>query len=200
MLDPAHLKTDTYRVQKWKNGRGETREIAVDSAEPFRWRVSWATVSASTPFSSFPGYDRVLVVLGGGPVHFAHDGQPARPVSPGRSYTFRGDAKTVATVYAEAEDFNVFTRRGFARASVYPTEIAAGEEIQFPLAGQEHFVFGLEGRIELLEPTTGGSFSLGPRETFRVSRRTKQEYLNLRACGQTSGSRCLWVVIHLTER
>ena len=53
----------------WKNGGGVTREIAVfphgaDLAR-FDWRMSLATVAAGGPFSTFPGIDRLMLVLDG---------------------------------------------------------------------------------------------------------------------------------------
>ncbi len=57
-------------VQRWKNGLGETRQIAIHPANAtvatgFDWRVSMADVlPGSTPFSSFPGVQRALCSLG----------------------------------------------------------------------------------------------------------------------------------------
>ena len=53
----------------WRNGGGETLEIAADPADAgstaFRWRVSVATVEHDGPFSRFPGVARTLVLLDG---------------------------------------------------------------------------------------------------------------------------------------
>lgn len=51
----------------WKNGGGVTREALREPArgEPFGWRVSFAEVAASGPFSDFSGYERHLVLVGG---------------------------------------------------------------------------------------------------------------------------------------
>src|SRR5665213_3118440 len=53
----------------WKNGGGRTREIvrlpngsALDS---FDWRASIADITADGPFSTFGGFDRVIVLLSG---------------------------------------------------------------------------------------------------------------------------------------
>jgi environmental stress-induced protein Ves len=59
-----------HRVVPWKNGRGSTIEIAVEPPDGsvqrgFDWRLSMATIDEDGPFSSFPGVDRVLVVLDG---------------------------------------------------------------------------------------------------------------------------------------
>ncbi len=54
----------------WKNGGGSTRELARHPAHQpddgtFDWRLSVADVAADGPFSSFPGLDRILVLLSG---------------------------------------------------------------------------------------------------------------------------------------
>ncbi|MFS4460653.1 HutD family protein [Bdellovibrio sp. HCB2-146] len=65
------VKNSQYKIMPWKNGLGSTAQIdiAPEGAKfpegPFLWRVSSATVSASSPFSQFPGCDRWLVVLRG---------------------------------------------------------------------------------------------------------------------------------------
>jgi uncharacterized protein len=69
------LRFADYRVTKWKNGKGETREIAsaavsvgsasVNSDAPPDWRISMATVTEDAPFSRFPGVVRTLGVVDG---------------------------------------------------------------------------------------------------------------------------------------
>jgi uncharacterized protein len=51
----------------WKNGAGVTLEIARDPPVPaeFDWRLSLATISASGPFSSYPGYRRSVSLIEG---------------------------------------------------------------------------------------------------------------------------------------
>lgn len=51
----------------WKNGAGVTREIVRvdDDHGRMLWRVSMADVVEDGPFSLFPGYHRMLMLLGG---------------------------------------------------------------------------------------------------------------------------------------
>lgn len=50
----------------WANGGGVTREIAAGRDEGgILWRVSLAEVGAEGPFSSLPGLQRILTVVGG---------------------------------------------------------------------------------------------------------------------------------------
>lgn len=61
------FRHEEYPLSRWKNGAGETREVArFPQAGEFNWRVSMATVSAAAEFSSFPGIQRWLGVAAGG--------------------------------------------------------------------------------------------------------------------------------------
>ena len=55
--------------QRWKNGAGLTREIAVEprgaSVGDVDWRASVAEIAGDAPFSRFPGVDRCIVLLRG---------------------------------------------------------------------------------------------------------------------------------------
>ncbi|MEW9836463.1 HutD/Ves family protein, partial [Mesorhizobium marinum] len=112
------LKADSYRRTPWKNGGGETSEIAVHPEgagfDDFSWRVSMARVAADGPFSAFPGIDRTLSVLEGkgialdidvrDPVVLTADSEPLR---------FAADATTFGRlVDGPISDLNVMTRRG----------------------------------------------------------------------------------------
>jgi environmental stress-induced protein Ves len=198
MLEVSHLTPTDYLSRPWKNGRGMTHDIAADHQHPARWRLSTSELRENAPFSIFPGYDRVLILLRGGPVMLNHgDGnEDWNGLPPLSSYTFSGEQSTRAKVIATAQDFNVFALREKAKATVYPTAILEREQTQFPLAGQEHFLFCVRGNIEVLEQTNDRNFSLNENDTLRFSRISKKEYLNVRAEGRKPRSFCLWIVIH----
>ncbi len=56
-----------YRMMPWKNGLGNSVEVAIMppgcdfTMTPFVWRISIAQISASTTFSLFHAYDRIIV-------------------------------------------------------------------------------------------------------------------------------------------
>lgn len=100
----------------WKNGGGETAEIAVSPLgadfESFDWRISTAIVATSGPFSAFPGVDRVLTVLEGGAMVLSVGGQDQRLDAAGEPFSFPGDLPAAAQLEGEALlDFNVMVRR-----------------------------------------------------------------------------------------
>jgi len=113
-----------FRKMAWKNGGGETAEIAIyppgATLDDFVWRVSRATMRASGPFSPFPGIDRTLCVLEGAGLELAFaDGATALLAPRGAPYRFAGEARSAGNVAPPGiVDFNVMTRRAAARHNV----------------------------------------------------------------------------------
>ncbi len=140
-----HLKAAQYRRMPWKNGLGETTEIAVfpmDAAlESFDWRVSMARVSASGPFSVFPGIDRNLTVLTGGTLSLAVNGHAPMRLDPSSPpFSFAGDAHTDATLTGgDLIDFNVMTRRG--RITQHVSRLALQGQLTQRVAGNTTLLF-----------------------------------------------------------
>ncbi len=112
------LRHDCHRRMPWKNGGGETVEIAVSpegaGLADFDWRVSMATVATDGPFSVFPGIDRTLSILDGeGMTLFIEGRAPERLTQPSEPLSFPADAPTSATLIdGTITDLNVMTRRG----------------------------------------------------------------------------------------
>ncbi|MFG6084091.1 HutD family protein [Paracoccus litorisediminis] len=112
------LRASDHRRMPWKNGRGETVEIAVfpeaAGLDDFQWRVSMAGVTEDGEFSIFPGIDRTLAVLSGEGIelHVAGRG-PQRLTRDYDPLAFPADAPTAARlVQGPITDLNVMTRRG----------------------------------------------------------------------------------------
>jgi uncharacterized protein len=122
---PRHsvLKPSDYMIQKWKNGSGSTSQIGIEPQsasfpiDPYHWRVSSARVNASGPFSLFPGYDRLLVLIHGEKLILKErtpsELRPLRELKPFQIFKFAGEKE----IYAEADgqdliDYNIFWKRG----------------------------------------------------------------------------------------
>ena len=62
-----HVPAAAYVAMHWKNGKGVTLEIARAPAAPaaFDWRLSLASIDTDGPFSSYGGYERVVVLVEG---------------------------------------------------------------------------------------------------------------------------------------
>jgi environmental stress-induced protein Ves len=72
------VRQTSLAATPWKNGGGITREAIriPEHGEPFGWRVSFAQIDRSGPFSDFSGYVRHMVLLRGAGVRleFANGG------------------------------------------------------------------------------------------------------------------------------
>src|SRR5580692_6828518 len=70
------VRYNSLIASPWKNGGGVTREAIriPPEAEDFGWRVSFAQIDASGPFSDFSGYERHMVLLRGAGVRLNFDG------------------------------------------------------------------------------------------------------------------------------
>ena len=143
------LPAARHRRMPWKNGGGETTEIASspESAglDAFDWRVSMATVTSDGPFSRFAGIDRTLMVLEGDGLALRVDGRvtarltPASPPLP-----FPGDVATQATLLGgPILDLNVMTRRGLFAHRVTPLRL------------EDRVELGVDGTAVLLVCLTG---------------------------------------------
>lgn len=110
-------------VSRWRNGGGETREIACwpVGGEDFGWRASIATIEQNGPFSTFPEVERSITLLAGDGVRlFSAEGhidhELAQSLQP---FSFPGDIALEATLLGgNSQDFNIMTRRGCWRADV----------------------------------------------------------------------------------
>lgn len=113
-----------HKRMPWKNGGGETVEIAVfppgSSVDDFDWRISMATVASDGPFSIFPGIDRTLSILDGNGMSLAIDHREAKLLTPSSPpLAFHADSPAEAIlVDGQITDLNVMTRRGLYRHSV----------------------------------------------------------------------------------
>ncbi|MEQ1943105.1 HutD family protein [Mesorhizobium sp. VNQ89] len=130
------LRAGQYTRMPWKNGGGETVEIAVHPAgasiEDFGWRVSMATVASDGPFSLFPGIDRTLSVLEGeGMVLTIGDSAPITLTAASAPLSFPADIPTSAQlVGGPITDLNVMTRRGHFKHRVERHHVSGVLEVE----------------------------------------------------------------------
>ena len=121
---------------RWKNGGGETRELAIHppgaALDGFDWRISMARVAVDGPFSAFPEVDRTLVMLDGAGFDLAVEfAAPLRLTSFSEPYAFPADVATVATlVDGPVDDLNVMTRRGRFEHEVTARDLAGPIKVE----------------------------------------------------------------------
>ena len=134
-ITDAHPSRRKLPADEWKNGGGETAEIAVSpegvGLDDFDWRVSMARVEAGGPFSLFPGVDRTLSILEGEGILLDIEGrQPVTLTSASAPYSFPADVATGAElVEGPIADLNVMTRRERCRHKVKALEIDGSMEV-----------------------------------------------------------------------
>lgn len=112
------VRAADHKRMPWKNGLGQTVEIAVfppgATVDTFDWRISMATVAEDGPFSIFPDIDRTLSILEGAGLELSVEGRaPIMLTQNSAPYPFPADAHTRATLAdGTITDLNVMTRRG----------------------------------------------------------------------------------------
>lgn len=121
IVDAVVLRAADSVVMPWRNGGGITREyIAHPSTDDFEWRLSVADVSSSGPFSTFTGFDRILVLLACNGMTLAFAG--GRQVALTRAldlHRFAGDDPVRADlVDGPTTDLNLIWRRDLWSAEV----------------------------------------------------------------------------------
>lgn len=115
----THAAWQALPPEPWKNGGGVTRTLAVDgqAAMP-RWRVSIADIERDGPYSRFPGYDRVSVVLSGQGVALQGEGA-GLDLLPGVPTAFAGDLALESRLLGgPVQVLNLFVLRAAAQATV----------------------------------------------------------------------------------
>ncbi|QOZ29928.1 HutD family protein [Bradyrhizobium sp. CCBAU 51753] len=111
------IRAADCRTTPWKNGGGETTEIAVEPAnaslDDFDWRISMARFASDGPFSQFAGIDRSLAVTRGRGMALTIGDCPELVLDDiSEPVRFAGDTPTSARLLAgPIVDFNVMTRR-----------------------------------------------------------------------------------------
>jgi|GEM_PF-2112924 len=120
-LGVRHIPLSKAEQRPWKNGGGLTREIHVCRGNAregeFQWRLSYATVSQSGPFSIFPNINRWIVQTVGDPMtlHFAN-GATAKTLEICVPYAFQGETVIDCRLGASTtEDFNFMVDRRVSR-------------------------------------------------------------------------------------
>lgn len=122
------LRFAELRPERWRNGRGTTREIAsgADGSGGFAWRLSLADVERPGPFSRFPRAERILTVVDGEGIVLDVEGEE-HALDPGRPFPFSGDAAATATLPAgPVRALNVITGRGTVHAQVLVHDLPTG--------------------------------------------------------------------------
>ncbi|MCX6106844.1 MAG: HutD family protein [Proteobacteria bacterium] len=152
-MEVTHRSAADYLSMPWKNGGGRTKQLAIfpqsaSFADPFLWRLSLAEISLSGPFSTFPGYDRHLVQVSGGPLRLDHGESGARDLGLEQPYCFSGDLSTSCILQnGPAQDVNLMVRRDTAYGDLKVNSIEANSTLHWLLDADFTAVFILSGHV-----------------------------------------------------
>ncbi|MBB1439388.1 HutD family protein [Shewanella sp. SG41-4] len=126
-----HIISPTaFTLVPWKNGLGSTTQLAINeggSIQHFDWRVSMSKVIANGPFSSFPGYQRHLVLLSGSGIRLHYMSETVdKPIAlcddlitPLACVSFDGGLATRGELIdSEIVDLNIITRQAVLNSHV----------------------------------------------------------------------------------
>lgn len=146
------LRAADFQRMPWKNGGGETSEIAISppgaTLDTLEWRVSMAMVAQDGPFSIFAGIDRTLCILDGAGMEldFGADGGTravTRDIAP---FHFPADLPVQARLLAGTiTDLNVMTRRDRYRHSV--SRLVVDEQLTLEISAGQSLLFCEDGTV-----------------------------------------------------
>ncbi|MDV4178348.1 HutD family protein [Rhizobium brockwellii] len=132
------LRAGDHKRMPWKNGKGETVEIAVfppgASINDFDWRVSMATVAEDGPFSIFPGIDRTLAILDGNGMVLDVEGSTGVLLTTASDpLAFAADIPVAARLQDGAiTDLNVMTRRDGLTHTLIRIDVDGSKTVPLP--------------------------------------------------------------------
>jgi len=118
-----------YRRDRWRNGRGWTREIlALPDAQGWDLRLSIAELDAVADFSPFPGVEREQVLLYGNGLRLQFDdGQSSELLPPHQRLRFAGArAVTGIPLDGPVQVFNLMWRPQTLDATLFHRPLVGG--------------------------------------------------------------------------
>lgn len=162
------LRASAYQRMPWKNGGGETFEIAISppgsTLDTLEWRVSMAVVAQDGPFSIFPNIDRTLCVIDGRGMEldFGAEGGIRIVTRDTAPFRFPADLKVHARLRAETiTDLNVMTRRGRYRHRV--DRLTIDRQLTLSVGPEQSLLFCEAGDVSC-EVASEAEIQLGARD------------------------------------
>jgi uncharacterized protein len=143
------ITRDQFKVMPWKNGGGQTAEIAISPKgsdfreNNFKWRISSARIENESHFSQFQGYNRILTVLSGEGVLLNN-----QELGPFEFIEFEGEEKIhCVPINGPVEDLSVIFLRDRYRSAIQLLNITESTDLK--LDEGIHFFLPLSTQINV---------------------------------------------------
>lgn len=157
-----------YVRQPWKNGQGETTEIARSPGAAFIWRLSMADITRDGAFSDFTGLDRTFLLLEGagvrlylGRAEVAHQvDQTSRVMAFDGGMTVRGELLS-----GPVKALNIMTRQSRVRHHMEPG--TAASRIFLSDKNTIRLLFSLDDGLSVL--LSGRTYRLGRHDMLELT-------------------------------
>ena len=170
-FDWSIIAPHEYVTTPWKNGKGETTELAISeggSLEDFDWRLSIASVVEDGEFSDFSGYLRNLILIDGRGLALTHDDAEEVVLKQLLDFdTFDGASKTIGRLAdGPIKDLNLMTK-----ADKYQVTISTHLELETVLLKQAHWIFilGLEGALKVSSELADLNLELAHQHLLKIN-------------------------------
>ncbi|NGO53273.1 HutD/Ves family protein [Allomesorhizobium camelthorni] len=163
------IRAADCRRMPWKNGGGETVEIAIApegaGLGDFDWRLSMARVEGDGPFSLFTGVDRTLAILEGEGIFLDVEGRiPFGLTRHSDPLSFPADVPTRAALIAgPITDLNMMTRRCKVVHSM--RRLTVNGTFDVASTARELLLFCRSGSVRM---EAAGNLILGPHDTLHM--------------------------------
>ena len=164
------LESKDYKSMPWKNGKGQTAEIALhkDDENAFRWRLSSAEISEDGNFSEYPGFERFLTLTEGAGIQLTFSDHREACLKQGEVWRFSGDGVThCQLLQGTVKDLGLIFNPNQVEAKFEILNLSQGPR-SFQPEGRTVLFFGLtsQAKITVLQGEEPVLLSVG--ETARI--------------------------------
>jgi uncharacterized protein len=176
------IGAEEFVSSPWKNGGGSTAEIAIFpegsslNAGDFLWRFSSARIEQPGPFSLFPGFDRLLVLLEGKELVLNSQDEMVA-LKKGEFFQFTGEESySAALPKGPVVDLGLICRRSELRAQLLTLDFGLAPR-SFSLRAATNLFFVAQGDFHFNTYPGDLSFRVKEGDAFVVNEVERAERL-----------------------
>lgn len=157
------IQVNEYRRERWRNGRGWTREIVrFPDSEAWQWRLSIAEIEQASAYSRFTGIERMQVLLEGNGLRLAFASGAQVGLEPPHGIArFDGDDEVIgAPVDGRAVAFNLMWRKTGVDADLWHRPLV-GAMVVFIDPGEAWAIYLVSGQARFADASGLPSLAAG---------------------------------------